>query len=102
MDKHTAEEIERVKACGMREIPRAAFLAELDRLGYSLIESDCFNYRNTCNEIPYDARSVSYYREKDTGKRAFHVDARRDDKFRELQKIRRECFVVSRGRIWDL
>ena len=38
-------------------------------------------------------------REIDTKMRAFHVDARRDSRFKELQEMRRRLFCVVSGRI---
>lgn len=52
----------------------------------------------------YPAYTLGYIREIDTGMCAFHYQARRDDNFRELQRLRREeeLFAVVRGRILEI
>ncbi len=86
---------------GVKQLTKTQFLDCLEDLGYALEADSCFNYHNTANKIPYLARAL-YYVEKDTGLSAFNVNARRDDNFRALQAMRRECFVFNNNRIWEL
>lgn len=85
----------------MVQTTKARLVAELATLGYKISERDSFNYRNTFNGKPYDARSC-YIVETDTGISFAHYrDARRDEKFERLQAMRLEEYVIK-GRIYEL
>ncbi len=50
----------------------------------------------------HPARCVSNYVDKITGRSFAHFEERRDERFKDLQKMRSDCFVFHRGRIWEL
>ncbi len=93
-------EIDRSLAAGMRQVTMRELDAELNALGYerepdSRAAGTAKNL-DTGNTYP----SVTWgTREADTKQSAFHVDSRRDDRFKRLQELRRWTFVVSRGSI---
>ena len=97
----TQKEIESMVNAGMTQLTKNDFLNELNRLGYQVYKTNCFNYINGSNENTYKAKSI-YIVENDSGLSFANIDARRDDNFKALQKMRFECFVYDSGRIWEL
>ncbi len=89
-------------ACGMLELSRREWLARIDAAGYRLERANCFNYTNRHNAGHYRARCVSNYNDKQTGRSFAHYQERRDNRFRALQDMRKNCFVYERGRIYEL
>jgi hypothetical protein len=87
---------------GAVEISRAEWLARVESYGYRVNQSDCFSYLNSHNARPYHARCVSNYEDRESGLSFAHYQGRRDSRFKELQKMRFDCFVFSRGRIFEL
>jgi len=100
MKEETGKEIARMLAGGMEKISKAELVKRAASCGYEIDPRVCFNYTNNLNECAYRARSVGW-RHKATGMRFAHVEAPRDT-LPALQEIRRNCFVVERGRIWEL
>lgn len=88
---------------GMTELTADEWNAHLERLGYRIDPDMVHTYVNNLNpgHPTYKARSLNYT-DVETGMGAFHYQGRRDSRFAELQKLRFECFVWHRGRIWDL
>ena len=86
---------------GMVEISRVEWLARVESYGYRVDKLCCFSYLNSHNARPYHARAVSYD-DAESGLSFAHYQGRRDSRFRELQKMRFDCFVFSRGRIYEL
>jgi len=91
-------EIQTSLVAGMRQVTMAQLDAELQALGYSRMP----NSRCAC--IATNGRTANTYpcvtyglRENGTGLSAFHVDARRDARFRALQQLRFVTFAVVRG-----
>jgi hypothetical protein len=91
-------EIEHRKAHGCRQVSVAEMEAEFNALGYTMDRNlDCRSmsrYLESGRSYPCCTTGL---KEIDTGMSAFHFAARRDDKFRAMQKLRQEIFAVSRG-----
>ena len=97
----TKAEASRMLDGGMERMEKGVFLDTLNGLGYQVDQTNTFNYLNGSNEITYRAKSIRIV-ENDSGLSFSNVDARRDDDFRELQRIRQWVFVYDHGRIWEL
>lgn len=69
----------------------------VSRLGYKLERQQ--SYHNTHN--PPDCwRAVEYTPiDRETGKSFAHYQGRRDTRYRELQRLRRDAVVLNRGRL---
>lgn len=93
-------EIESSLHAGMRQVTLRELDAELKALGYQRaldMRASCIaKNMDTGNTYPCVTYGVS---EVDTGMSAFHVNARRDERFKALQELRRWTFVVQRGAI---
>jgi len=100
MKEETDKEIARMMAGGMEKISKAELVNRAASCGYAIDPRACFNYTNSLNEVTYRARSIGW-RHVASGMRFAHVDAPRET-LPALQEIRRNCFVVERGRIWEL
>lgn len=73
----------------------------IESLGYTIDKSMTFNYRNTSNEVSYDAKGL-YVIQKDNRLGAFNKDARRDTNYEKLQEFRRNVTVTDKlGRVWE-
>lgn len=88
-------------AAGMAEISYSEFLERLGLYGYRINPDCCLTYVNRGNARKYRARSISYS-DVETGLGFAHCDGRRDSRFRQLQDMRRDCFVFRGGRIYEL
>lgn len=96
----TEQVLEQLRAAGaVRLTPRELNL-RLESIGYRIEPRMCLSYFNTANEFNYQARSMSYT-EISTGQGYANVRADRKT-LPLLQEIRRTCYVLHRGRIWDL
>lgn len=100
MKDETKNELERMLAGGMEQISKRELILRAENCGYKIDFSMCFNYTNTANLYTYKARSIGW-RHIASGIRFAHIDAPRDT-LPDLQKIRHNCFVYERGRIWEL
>lgn len=108
MNPELASELADRAAAGRQPVPLAEIQRQLRSLGYALDRTlDC---RGTAR-IMTGPRSGKTYpclstgiKESDTGRSAFHVDARRDASFRSLQRLRFEVglYAVLNGAIMDL
>lgn len=104
MDAQT-EALHRVKS-GTRQLSLAQFKAEFAALGYR------FDASMACKSVAryvtgpragetYPANSW-YPVQSDDGLSAWNVDARRDDKFKALQKLRNDVFAVHAGYVIEV
>lgn len=100
MHHETEKEAARMIAGGMEKISKAELINRAAACGYKIDPAACFSYLNKANELPYNARSIGW-RHIASGMGFAHVDAPRDT-LPALQEIRRNCFVMERGRIWEL
>lgn len=100
------EATRRIAHDGARQVSVAQFKAEFAALGYS------FDASGACKSV---ARYMSGPRagetypanswrpvQSDDGLCAWHVDARRDEKFKAMQKLRNEIFAVHAGYIIEV
>ena len=108
MNDSTKREVERRKVRGHGPKTVACINAELAAIGYKLDRRlDCKSAnRYLSGEFAgqsYDAINA-YVVEADTGLSFAHVNARRDENFQTLQRIRfnQELYAVVRGRILEL
>jgi hypothetical protein len=108
MQSSVEREVERRMARGYAPVSVKQLNATLARLGYKLDRScDCRGEnRYITGELVgehYPATNA-YPVEIDTGMSAFHVDARRDENYRELQRLRyhEALYAVVRGRILEI
>jgi len=100
MEKGTQKEIKEMLAAGMKQYAKTEIIAEFKALGYTLYNFE--RYYNTGNTNNYHAYIVQI-KETDTGISAWHYrDARRDANFNAMQKMRKNCFGVSKGAIIEL
>lgn len=75
----------------------------LIELGYKISNSMSFNYYNTGNPQHYKARSIYIIDIKTKQSFAhFEQEFTNRENQEKLQKVRRNYFVFSKGRIWDL
>jgi hypothetical protein len=95
-------EIEYRLSIGCRLVSVREMERQFRALGYTLDRSlDCRSiarYLDSGRCYPACTTGVS---EIDTGKSAFHVEARRDSNFRAMQQLRLDIFAVSRGHILE-
>ena len=98
-----AAEIEHLLAHGYEHLSVAAFAARFEALGYALDGSmDCRSsarYLESGRSYPCCTTGL---KEIDSGMSAFHFQARRDAKFREMQELRGKIFAVTRGAILEV
>ena len=91
------------ESIGSRRLSVSAFAAEFAALGYALDrDMDCRSlarYLHDGRTYPCCSTSVN---EADTGKSAFHYQARRDSNFRAMQILRSDIFAISRGAILEV
>lgn len=103
--QHESTLIERnnLFASGMEEITEAELLQKLELLNYKIDNSCCFNYFNSSNDTHYKARAMAY-NDKKTGQSWAHCEQNfsNEQNQKELQKIRKNYFVFTSGRIWEL
>ena len=96
-------EIAHLLAHGCEHLTVKQFAARFAALGYTLDRSlDCrapSRYLESGRSYPCCTTGL---KETDTGMSAFHFQARRDDNFRAMQKLRRQIFAVSRGAIMEV
>ena len=101
IQQNTQAQVESMLKIGMKRMSSSELHSSIDQLGYS-IDKDCdHKYINHGNEISYLAYSLCF-KEKDTQLSFCNIDARKDENFRKLQDIRRECFVYEKNRVWEL
>lgn len=100
MKHDTDKEIARMIAGGMQLISKRELVERAAACGYHIDASASFSYRNKANKFTYLARSIGW-RHTASGERFAHVNAPKDT-LPALQEIRFSCFVVERGRIWEL
>lgn len=97
----TRAEVDRMLAAGMTHLTRSEYLAAVDAAGYEVDPDTCCSYTNNLNPWgKWRERSLGF-RDKATKVGFAHYQGRRDAGFRELQRIRFECFTVVNGRIWQ-
>lgn len=101
LTQSTTEERASLLAAGMQEIAFPEFIARLAEYGYKVETDCCLSYINRGNSRTYRARSLAYA-DIETGLSFAHFNGRRDTRFRQLQNMRRECFVFRGGRIYEL
>lgn len=101
-------ELARRAAEGSKPTTMAEIHRRLEDLGYRIDRSGTCRFNCKILSGPgagdtYPAFTV-YIREIDTGMCAFHVDARRDENFKALQKMRFEerPFAIVRGHLLNL
>lgn len=89
----------------MQILSVAAFAARFQALGYKLDRTlDC---RSVARFMTGEHAGKSYLcvttgvSEADTGLSAFHFAARRDSKFKQMQKLRQEVCAISRGALLE-
>lgn len=86
--------------CEMLTVPQ--FVSRFAELGYSVDRSmDCRStarYLETGRTYPACNTGMA---ESDTGRSAFHYEARRDSRFEAMQALRQQVFAVSRGSILE-
>lgn len=83
------------------QVTRKQYAADLAALGYTLGR----NYSAglcRCNGLPSVPATSALIFETDTGRSAFHEDARRDANFKALQEYRQSHFAVIRGRLFTV
>ena len=99
LKESTLLEVETMISNGMELIPISELLQIIDNLGYYVKSS--FTYSNTSNTIKYNAKSLQIC-ETDSKRSFAHVESRRDDNFRSLQKLRFNTFSFDKGRVIEL
>ena len=101
--ENTLKEKARMINAGMQEITETELLQMLKNLNYKIDSSNCFNYFNSSNSTHYKARAMAYNDNK-TGQSWAHCEQSLSnaENQAELQKIRRNYFVFTAGRIWEL
>ena len=99
----TIKERDNLLTVGMQEITETELLQMLKNLNYKIDSSNCFNYFNSSNSTHYKARAMAYNDNK-TGQSWAHCEQSLSNAQNqaELQKIRRNYFVFTAGRIWEL
>jgi hypothetical protein len=104
--KLLATEIAYRKSLGYELLSVAEFGARFKVLGYKVDRTmDC---RAPARYLTGERAGRSYpncntgLKEADTGLSAFHYQARRDDRFDAMQRLRNEVFAVSRGAILEV
>ena len=102
------QELDRRKARGDAPVTLAQMKRALAAIGYRLDRSlDCASMNRyltgDCAGQSYPAINTGV-KEADTGLSAFNVNARRDENFKALQRMRfnEELFAVVRGRILEI
>jgi hypothetical protein len=97
------KEIDSSRAAGMEWISIPELDARLETLGYRRDpDSRCvcvtknLTTGNTYPCVTWDVQEI------DTGMSAFHVNARRDERFRKLQELRFNTFAVLGGKYISL
>ncbi len=100
LENDTQLEVNKMLEGGMILISPSELNEKLDKLGYKVDKSKCFNYQNKSNEIHYAAKHVNIVH-KDSEKCFSNVDSPKN-KLKELQEIRRDYFVFEDGVIWEL
>lgn len=108
MTDDLADELEYREAMGWRPVTLEKIERCLGSLGYVLDrECDCLGSARYMTG-PWSGKSYpglsTGINERDTGRSAFHVDARRDAAFRTLQRLRFEVglYAVVDGAIMDI
>lgn len=98
-------EIHYRESIGCERLSVAAMGRRFLALGYTLDRSlDC---RSLSRYVTGSDAGRSYpccttgVMESDTRRSAFHFEARRDDRFRAMQQLRKDVFAVSRGAILE-
>ena len=101
--KNTFDYRDYLLECGMIEISESDLLEMLSNLGYKIDKSMCLDYYNNLNEKHYFARSMDYMDIKTKQSFAhFEQSYSNHVNLEKLQKIRRNHFVFTKNRIWDL
>ena len=101
MSPALANELAARAADGWHPVTLSEIKRQLRDLGYALDRTlDC---RSTAQIMTYPTLSTGI-KEADTGRSAFHFEARRDANFRTLQKLRFEVglYAVLNGAILDV
>lgn len=103
LKKSTQHEIDRLLNSGCSKVSYNELKDILKSLGYEIEAESSFNYINTANEITYKAKSC-YIVESDTGLSFANIEARKDENFKELQRLRRSGLfaVTNHGAITEL
>lgn len=100
----TLQDIARIE--GTRIVSVATLAAKYAALGYTLDRS--MDARSMARYVTGPHAGLSYpcvttgLRESDTGRSAWHVDARRDDNFKAMQRLRGEVVAISRGALLEV
>lgn len=88
---------------GMKILTVKEFTARFAELGYTVDRTmDCKSvgkFMATGETYPVITTSV---KETDTGMSAFHYQARRDDKFKAMQKLRNDICAITKGCILEI
>ncbi len=101
MDTLHAEIAER-QTHGATLLSVAAMAARFKELGYTLDRTlDCRSTARYLTDNRTYPSCTMGVKESDTGRSAFHYEARRDANFRRMQTLREEIFAVSRGAILE-
>ena len=97
----TQIEIESMLTGRVELITKRDLLERLEVLGYEIDPNVCFNYRNVGNPgRRWNARSIGYRNISD--KMGYAHYKNKNPNLKQLQEIRRNCFCVIGGRIWEL
>jgi hypothetical protein len=106
MNQTLANEIAWRDRNGYRRLTVAGMERVFNELGYQLDRSmDCWD---TARWLTGERAGLTYpcistgIVEADTGISAFHVDARRDNNYRDMQRLRQEVYAVVRGAILEV
>lgn len=100
LDQQTALVVAAMVKAGAEQITPAELMNRTAAIGYKISKDCSFNYVNNANEVTYRARSIGWTHIA-SGMSFAHVDAPKET-LPALQTLRFHCFVVHRGRIWEL
>ena len=102
MDPKLETEITYRLSIGCKHLSVRAMSERFRALGYELDRSlDCRAMSRYLSDGRTYPACTTGVKERDTGRSAFHFEARRDANFRAMQKLRQDVFAVSRGAILE-
>jgi hypothetical protein len=106
MQTKTHEEVTYRLAQGQRQVSFAQFRAEYEAIGY-IFDRSC-DVRSTALYMTGERKGSSYPYlglypiQSDNRISAWHVNARKDGKYEQLQQLRNEIFAVHNNRIVEV
>jgi hypothetical protein len=103
MNRALVREIAERRAHGATLLTVPQFAARFAALGYTLDRDlDCRSTARYLDDNRTYPCCTTGLKESDTGMSAFHFQARRDSRFREMMELRSDIFAISRGAILEV